>query len=121
MLSVLIDFLSSLISSIFSIQILSQSTLIGSISDIDSDSSRSETRTMKKEEKKRINSNASSIKTDRKFQPHMSSYFITRETTGSSTKDNIDNKNIRSTTVTKIHDSGQEVLSVSTSDINDNT
>jgi hypothetical protein len=79
----------------FSSPILSRSSSIGSTSDVDSDPSRPETRTIKKEIRESIHSNSSSI------------------------KDNIDNDddNIRAATVTKIRHSDEEVLSVTTPDV----
>jgi hypothetical protein len=76
----------------FSSPILSRSSSIGSTSDVDSNPSRPETRTIKKESRESIHSKSSLIKDD-------------------------DDENARAATVTKIRHSDEEVLPVSTPDI----
>ncbi|CAF0788679.1 unnamed protein product [Rotaria sp. Silwood1] len=101
-------------------QILSLSSSIESTSDVDSNSSRTETRTIKKQDTESIHSNSSSPsslsqKTERKIQSNISSDLKTNET------NNLDDENIRSATVTKIRYSEDDILSLATPNSDDDT
>ncbi len=92
-MSIKIDFLVYIS---FSSRILTGSS-IGSTSDVDSNPSRPETRTIKKENRESIHSNSSSLLSIK----------------------NIDNENTRSATVTKIRHTDEEISSVTTPDVID--
>ncbi|CAF0756493.1 unnamed protein product [Rotaria sordida] len=97
-------------------QILSLSSSIESTSDVDSNSSRTETRTIKKQDTESTHSNSSSSlsqKTERKIQSNILSDSKTDES------NNINDENIRSTTVTKIRHSADEILPLATPDSDD--
>ncbi|CAF0842899.1 unnamed protein product [Rotaria sordida] len=97
-------------------QILSLSSSIESTSDVDSNSSRTETRTIKKQDTETTHSNSSSSlsqKTERKIQSNILSDSKTDES------NNINDENIRSTTVTKIRHSADEILPLATPDSDD--
>ncbi|CAF0757963.1 unnamed protein product [Rotaria sordida] len=97
-------------------QILSLSSSIESTSDVDSNSSRTETRTTKKQGTESTHSNSSSSlsqKTERKIQSNILSDSKTDES------NNINDENIRSTTVTKIRHSADEILPLATPDSDD--
>ena len=110
-----ISFVLFLIYVSFSSQILSRSSSIGSTSDVDSNSSRPETRAIKKETRESIHSNSSSysLKSERKIQSNISSHSKTEETIP-----NTDDENVRTATVTKMRPPEEELLRVSTPDIN---
>jgi len=88
----------------FSSQIPSGFSL-GSTSDVDSNLSRPETRTIRKENRESIHSSSSSL--------------LSMKTEDLSRKNTNDNENIRSATVTKIRHSDEEILHALTPDIND--
>ncbi|CAF3534936.1 unnamed protein product [Rotaria sordida] len=97
-------------------QILSLSSSIESTSDVDSNSSRTETRTIKKQDTESTHSNSSSSlsqKTERKIQSNILSDSKTDES------NNINDENIRSTTVTKIRHSADEIIPLATPDSDD--
>ncbi|CAF2401003.1 unnamed protein product [Rotaria sp. Silwood2] len=99
-------------------QILSLSSSIESTSDVDSNSSETETRTIKKQDIESIHSNSSSAlsqKTERKIQSDISSDSKIDET------NNVNNENIRSATVTKTRCSEDEILPLATPDSDDDT